>query len=207
MRLSDTSSHRGGSKRGSLSLRPRSAPRAIAPGEECAFRRAGSSGFTLVEVLLAVSIVTIGFLGAFAIVLQSGKLISAAEEDGLVCSGLEQRMDQLRALPWGDLTDGTGLTGQVWTSRPEPLSEIAVSQETMTISPYDVPTARTLQGTWTGTSAPTVTFTAAAQPLSAARAVKVVATLSWVGRRSARLQTRSLVTVISEGGISKSVIP
>ena len=116
-------------------------------------------------------------------------------------------MDQLRALSWSSLTDGTGLTGQVWTSRPESLSEITGTQETITISPYDVGTAKTLQGTWDGTSAPTATFTAGAQPLSAARAVKVVATLTWTGRRSARPQTRSLVTVISEGGISKSVLP
>ena len=164
----------------------------------------GRSGFTLVEVIVALGIVAIGFLGAFAIVLQSGKLASAAEEDALVGSGLEQRIDQIRALAWPELTSGTGITGKVWTSRPESLLGITVSQETLTISASDLASAKTLQATWTGTSSPSVTFTAAAQELSAASAVKVIATLTWTGRRSSRTQTRSLVTVISRGGISKS---
>jgi Tfp pilus assembly protein PilV len=166
--------------------------------------RRGASGFSLVELVVAAGLVAIGFLGAFAMVLQGGRMVSAAEEDALVCSGLEQRMDELRTLSWPELTDGAGVTAKVWTARPESVAGIAVSQETLTISAYDVATAKTLQGTWNGASSPSVTFTAAAQDLSTASAVKVIATLTWTGRRSSRSQTRSLVTVISRGGISKS---
>ena len=166
------------------------------------FRRC--SAFALVEVIVALGIVAIGFLGAYAIVLQSGKMASAAEEDASVGSGLEQRMDQIRTLAWPELTDGTGITGKVWTARPESMAGITVSQETLTISAYDLATAKTLQAAWAGTSSPSITFTTAAGELSAASAVKVIATLTWTGRRSSRAQTRSLVTVISRGGISKS---
>jgi prepilin-type N-terminal cleavage/methylation domain-containing protein len=166
-----------------------------------------ASAFTLIEVLVALAIVAIGFLGTFGMIMQSGKLVSAAEEDALVCSGLEQRIDQLRELEWPELTDGTGVTGKVWTARPEALAGITVSQEALTISPYDVATAKTLQATWVGTSSPSVSFTAGAKNLSAANAVKVIATLTWTGRRSVRPQTRSLVTVISRGGVSKSDAP
>src|SRR3954462_122725 len=110
--------------------------------------RRRATGFTLLEVVVALSVVSIGFLGAFAVVLQGGKLVSAAEEEALVCSGLEQRMDQLRALDWGPLTDGTGLTGTIWTARPEAVSEITVSRETVTISGYDLTTGQTLSGIW-----------------------------------------------------------
>ena len=164
-----------------------------------------SGAFTLIEVLVALGIVAIGFLGAFAMVLQGGKLVSAAEEDALAGAGLDQRIDQMRTLAWGPLTDGTGVTGSVWTSRPESLSGITVAQETITISAYDVAT-KTLQGTWNGTSSPSVTFAGGGADLSTASAVKVVATLTWTGRRSSRSQTRSLVTVISKGGISKSAL-
>jgi Tfp pilus assembly protein PilV len=169
--------------------------------------RKSAGGLALLEILTAIGIVAIGFLGTFAMILQSGSKVSAAEEDALVCSGLEQRMDQLRTLAWGELTDGTGVTTKVYTARPESLAEITVSQETLTISPYDLTTAKTLQATWNGTSSPSVSFTAGPDNLSAAHAVKVVATLTWAGRRSSRPQTRSLVTVISEGGISKSALP
>jgi prepilin-type N-terminal cleavage/methylation domain-containing protein len=166
-------------------------------------RLARSGGFTLIEAAIAIAIIAIGFLGTYSAVLQAGKMVSASEEDALVMSGLEQRMDQLRLLEWPALTDGTGITSSVWTARPESTAGIAVTQETLTISPCDVPGAKTLQATWNGTSAPTITFTAGTA-LSGASAVKVVATLTWTGRRSARSQTRTLITVISRGGISKS---
>jgi len=164
------------------------------------------AGFTLLETAIAIAITAIGFLGAFGAVLQAGKMASAAEEDALVFSGLEQRVDQLRLLQWNELTDGTGIIAEVWTARPEAMKEITVSQETFTLSPCDVPGTQTLGATWNGTSIPT-TNPGAGTALSRASAVKVVATLTWTGRRSAQSQTRSLVTVISRGGISKSVRP
>ena len=164
---------------------------------------ARDTGFTLVETAIAVAIVAIGFLGAFATVLQAGKMASASEEEALVMSGLEQRLDQLRLLQWPALTDGTGILSSVLTARPEATTGITVLQETLAISPCDVAGTRTLNVTWNGTLIPSVTFSAGTA-LSGASAVKVVATLTWTGRRSALPQTRGLITVISRGGISKS---
>lgn len=165
---------------------------------------AKSSGFTLIEILIALGVVAIGLLGSFATVMQSGKLVAAAEEDSLASSGLEQRMDQVRELEWAELTDGAGLTAKVWTARPATMAGITVTQETLTISPFDLPTAKTLQAVWNGTANPTVSLTAGTNALSEASAVKVVATITWTGRRSSRQQKRSLVTIVSRGGISKS---
>ena len=162
-----------------------------------------ATGFTLIETTIAVAIIAIGFLGVFATVLRAGKMVSAGEEEALVMNGLEQRLDQIRLLQWPALTDGTGITSTVWTARPEATAGITVSQETFTISPCDSAGAQTLNATWNGTSSPTVSFTGGTA-LSGASAVKVVATLTWTGRRSARTQTRGLISVISRGGISKS---
>jgi len=178
-----------------------------APMRAARSRRGNTAAFTLVEVIVAVGIVAIGFLGAFAMVLQSGRLVSAAEEDALVSSGLEQRMDQLRELSWPTLTDGTGITGTVWTARPLSMSGITVTKETITISAWDLNNAKTLNAAWNGTGSPTATLSAGAVDLSTASAVKVVASLTWTGRRSSNPQTRNLVTVISRGGISKSDLP
>lgn len=165
--------------------------------------RTRASGFTLLEVVMSLAVVVIGFLGLFASALQAGKLASAAEEDALVMCGLEQRTDELRLLGWPELTDGTGITAKVWTARPAAMAGIRVTQETLTLSPCDVAGTRTLSATWNGTSSPTISFSSGTV-LSGASAVKAVATLTWTGRRSNRTQTRSLVTVISRGGISKS---
>lgn len=167
---------------------------------------ARGAGFTLLETTVALSIMAIGFLGAFATVLRAGKMVSASEEEALVMSGLEQRMDQLRLLEWPELTDGTAITSKVWSARPESTVGITVSQEAFTISPCNVAGTQTLNATWDGVSSPAVSFTAGTA-LSGASAVKVVATLTWTGRRSAVPQTRGIITVISRGGISKSERP
>lgn len=163
--------------------------------------------FTLVETLLAVAIAAVGFLGLLASVTHAGKLASAAEEDTLAAAGLDQRIDQLRMLDWAQLTGASGVTADVWTERPAAMAGIPVAQETITISGYDVPTAKTLEAIWAGVSAPTAEMTGGGADLSTASAVKVVATVTWTGRRSSRVQTRSAVTVISRGGISNSELP
>jgi hypothetical protein len=155
---------------------------------------------------MATAILAIGFLGLFATVLSAGKMASAAEDDGLAVTGLEQRIDELRLLDWRELTDGTGITAKVWTARPLALAGLSVSQEKLTISPADVPGAQTLNATWNGGANPETNFTQGTG-LGEAGALKVVATLTWTGRRSQNAQTRSLVTVISRGGLSKSAAP
>ncbi len=166
-----------------------------------------TAAFTLIEVLIALGIVVTGFTGVYAMVMQAGKMAASSEEDALASTGLEQRMDQIRELAWPELTDGTGLTGKVWTARPQTMLGSTVTQETVTISAFDVATAPVLQGTWATGANPAVTFSTGTPALSTAAAVKVIATITWTGRRSGRPQTRGLVTIISRGGISKSVLP
>ena len=168
--------------------------------------RARTAAFTLAEVIIAVGIVAIGFLGAFAMVLQGGRMVSASEEDALVCSALEQRMDQMRELDWTSLTNGTGLTGTVWAARPLATSGVTIS-ESMTLTGWDLTNGQTLTGTWNAGSSASAVLSTATPALSSASAVKVVATITWTGRRSSKSQTRNLVTVISRGGISKSDLP
>ena len=162
--------------------------------------------FTLVEVVIAVALIAVAFAGLYGTVQQANRLASAAEEDALAESALEQRMDQLRLLEWPNLTSPTGITAGIYTARPMAVSGMNITQETLAISSVDTPAAQTLSATWSGTSAPTASY-GAGTALISANALKVVATLSWIDRRSAKTQTRSLVSVISRAGISKSDRP
>ena len=117
------------------------------------------------EILIALGMVAVGFLGAFATVLHAERMTAAAEEDALISSGIDQRIDQLRTLQWDELTDGSGITTKVWTARPETVAGIPVTQETLTISAYDIANAKTLQAVWNGTSTPTATMTGAGPAL------------------------------------------
>ena len=152
---------------------------------------------------MATALLIIAFSGLFGTVLQAGKLASAAEEEALVESGLEQRIDQLRLLEWPDLTSATGIKTKVWTARPEAVAGLTVMQETLTLSPADGSATQTLSATWNGAFTPSTSVSAGAA-LSGANAIRAVATLTWRSARSGKTQLRSVVTVISRGGLSKS---
>ncbi len=184
------------------------APAPPFPSTETAARTLRSqSGFTLLETLVATAIVAIGFLGSLATVSQAGRLASAAEEDALASSALDQRMDQLRLLEWDEITSTAGVTTNIWIARPSAMAGITVAQETIAISAYDVVGAKILDGTWDDGSGPAATLGGGGPDLSTAGAVKIVATITWAGRRWGRQQTRAIVSVISRGGISKSDLP
>ena len=165
------------------------------------------AAFSLLEVMIGIGVISTGFIGALAMVVQSGKMVSAAEEDALASTGLEQRVDQLRTLPWNTLTDGTGIISSVFNARPDSMSGISVTQETINLSAYDITSAQTLSATWNGVSPPSASLSTATNNLNTANAVKVIETVTWTARRTTRLQVRSLVTVISRGGISASILP
>lgn len=171
------------------------------------FAGGNRGGFTLVEVTIAVAILAVAFVGLFGTIRQANKMASAAEDEALVESALEHRMDQLRALEWPELTTGTGLNTKIFNARPNSVSGFTINQETITISAVDVPGAQTLTATWAGTSTPTSAVSAGTTTVTAAKAVKVIAALTWTERRLGKSQTRRLVTVISRGGISKSDRP
>lgn len=169
-----------------------------------AWRR--SAAFTLVETAIAISVVAIGLLGSFGAVLQTGKMAAAAEEEALGCNGLDTRVDQLRLLDWNELTNGSGIVAKVWTARPASMAGVPVTQETVTLSPATASGGQTVSATWNAGASPSVSLSGGT-PLADAGAVRVVTTLTWTGRRSSRTQTRSLMTIISRGGISKSELP
>lgn len=157
--------------------------------------------------MVGLAIASVGFLGALAMVQQAGRLAYAAEEDALVTTGIDQRIDQLRLLEWPEITGTTGITSKVFTARPASLASVTVTQETIVVTAYDVANAKTLTATWAGTSSPTAALTGTGPDLSTASALRVSATLAWTGRRSSRTHSRTLVTIISRGGISKSDLP
>src|SRR3954453_7444589 len=106
-------------------------------GEISPLRNHGIAAFTFVEMFIALGVFGIGLLGIYGMILQGGRMASAAEENALAFTALEQRVDQLRELTWPELTGGTGITSKVWTARPIAMTGIPVASEALTISPYD----------------------------------------------------------------------
>ena len=170
-----------------------------------------AGGFTLAEVMIAVGIIAVGFLGSFAMVLQSGKQASAAEESSLVSTTSEQAIDLLRTLNWTALTTGTGITSTVWNASQPSLTGLNVTNQTITISAYGLANAQTLTATKNAAGTITVTLApvvgGATVALSTATAVTVTSSITWTGRRSGRSMTQKLTTIISQGGISASELP
>lgn len=65
--------------------------------------RGGEAGFTLVEVMVAVLVVTIGLLGLLVTLNSSGHLDTTVKRQQAVTTRAEQEMEQLRAMGWTQL--------------------------------------------------------------------------------------------------------
>src|SRR5215207_7496384 len=68
-----------------------------------------SSGFSLVEVLIAMGILTVVSLGVAQLFAVSTRANFVARGQTSTTAMAEQKMEQLRALTWGFDTDGQGL--------------------------------------------------------------------------------------------------
>jgi type II secretory pathway pseudopilin PulG len=159
-------------------------------------QNAAASAFTLVEILLALAILTLGFVGALATISQSIRMVADAEEEMRVVAGLDQRIDEIRSLSWTQLTGGTGVVSRLNT-RSAPLVNFNVTRETLTVTAYNQTGVRGIRVIRVGTSAPTLTLLPGATSLNNATAIRIEAEIVWTGGRAARSQTRSFVTVLA----------
>lgn len=114
-------------------------------------RRRGSraSGFTLIEVLLAITLTTVGVLGAASLITSTSITNRRIREETAAARACRHALENVRSLPWNAIADRNNapLLGDV----PE-LSEMANGAGSLTIAPYqgqsDIKQV-TIRVTWT----------------------------------------------------------
>jgi prepilin-type N-terminal cleavage/methylation domain-containing protein len=168
------------------------------------FRLPRQTGFTLAEVMLATSILAVGFAGLWAALGQCLSISRAHMETIAATECLTQRVEQARAAGWSAVLTASGISAQVLNLPAANAAALPNLQEQVTVAPYPpltpAPTpivvTRSASGTVTVVSQPPSGF-----DLRATLAVRVDFSLTYRDHQNARQHTRQESTIIALGGL------
>jgi hypothetical protein len=163
-------------------------------------KRSRNSGAVIVEALAAAMIIGLFMGGLFEINALNVKTVRAGKETVAASLVLQERLDQLRNRTWASVSDAaslqTLLAAQAASSTP-----LAQLTEQITVAAYPVtapaPTSVVVTRAANGSTA-TVSSNAALAKLPTVRAD---VTITWSSSARGKTRTRTLSTIIAEGGI------
>jgi prepilin-type N-terminal cleavage/methylation domain-containing protein len=169
--------------------------------------RARQSGFSLVEVVVATALVTLGLSGIYAMQGQTLQVMRSARDSGSASQLLQQRIEDLRMCNYADVTKSAGLvflmngSGGKMDSEDE-LAHLRNLRESVTISTYARAgvTPVPAEQAFTVTRTNGVATASTALDLSAQTQVMVRLGVTWSDR--SKSHRREFTTVMSRGGVS-----
>ncbi len=176
------------------------------------WRAVALAGFTLAEVLVAMSLVLFALVGIYTMQAQSLRLLQSAQDSGEASQVPQQRLEQLRVTSYDTLTTASGLaammTGTAGATQSErTMTAVRNFRETVKISRYALPevspapTPATITVVRSGNAA---TSSGATTDLRAESQVKAQLIVSWTDRQGSH--QREFTTILSRGGTSMAGI-
>ena len=170
-------------------------------------KRAWMGGFSLVEVVVATALVTLGLSGIYAMQGRTLQVMRSARDSGSASQLLQQRVEDLRLSEYADVAKSTGLVSLMNGSGGKMESEDELTharnlQEYVTISTYVRPGVSPIPATqsFTVTRTRGVATATSTGDLSAQSQVMVRLWVTWQDRF--KTQRREFATVLSRGGVS-----
>jgi prepilin-type N-terminal cleavage/methylation domain-containing protein len=162
------------------------------------------TGFTLAEVMLATSILAVGFAGLWSALGQCLRISRAHLETIAATECLTQRVEQTRAAGWSAVLTASGISGAVLNLPAANAAALPNLQEQITVAPYPpltpepppIVVTRSAGGTVTVLSQPPSGF-----DLRATLAVRVDFSLNYQDHQNGRQHTRQESTIIALGGL------
>jgi prepilin-type N-terminal cleavage/methylation domain-containing protein len=169
-------------------------------------------GFTLVEVMVAASLIILCLTGIYTMQAQGMMLLRQGRNAGATSQMLQQRVEQLRGSAYSTVTSSTGLASLMngaSATMPSELELVGVRNltETITVFPYYRPsvTPPVTSQSFTITRINRVaTGPGTATSLAAEPQVKAHLRVFWADREGNH--QREFTTVLSSGGLSASGI-
>jgi type II secretory pathway pseudopilin PulG len=170
------------------------------------------SGFTVVEVAVAVALLTIGLGGLFALLGTAVKETVTGNAASVAQQNTSARMDQMKNLTWANLTNANYISTNVLGSPSSPTNFATISSEVIAVSPAAVPQSSPLPSPIPAASATpgpgfSVTKTATGTPsispspypnLLPEKLVNITITTRWL--TSGKSHQRQLSSLISRSG-------
>ncbi len=158
------------------------------------------AGMALLEVLIAAASIALFMSGLFAMNSFSLKTVRAGKETVAASLILQERLDQLRRGSWVNVTDPAYVQAVMGTAAgaAAPLSGLV---ERITINTYPTPAPTPIHVTRWASGIASVDSTNPA--LRQESMVRADITATWVASRNGETRTRTISTVIAQGGIVK----
>ena len=158
-----------------------------------------SSGFTLVESIIAIGF-SVLFLGSvFTMNISSMEAIRCAKESTSAGQVLQQRIESLRIANWQEVTSTSWLTANILNADALGAAPLKDLSETLTLVPYGSITVGNTTLKRTGGQATVVNSI----PLLTENAIKVIWTLDYTGAPNNHAVTRQIVAILAKGGVAK----
>jgi Tfp pilus assembly protein PilV len=168
--------------------------------------RLEQAGFTLAEAVVSVAVTMIGLGGVMMMNAQQLKLVSSTRESNAASWALQDRVELLRNVSWGNLTNADtlklALNNLPDCARMLPNYTERVTLVKSTEAESSSATKLVVERTAKGEAKTVSTGTG----LSAGKEVKVDVLVSWTDK-GGRLRERSYTSIISDSGVTRTNIP
>ena len=163
-------------------------------------------GTTLVESLISVAVVGMGFAGFISF--NSHQLRTVRSTHEIISSNLclQERIEQMRIATWKQLSDGQYVKTTYFSSGPLSAAPINNLTERLVVTAYPDETACTPLIVKRDGANGAVVLLSSGEGLSTQRTAKVLLEVSWT-TFAGRQRTRQSVAIVSNGGINRMTLP
>ena len=170
--------------------------------------KASRSAFTLVEVMVAMTLILFALAGIYTMQAQSLQIVQSGHDSSTASQVLQQRLEQLRLNSYDTVAKASGLTALMTGTAGATQSESVMTavknfQESVKISRYARPGVSPAPAPSNFTvirSANSATSSGVATDLTAESQVKAQFVVTWTDRTGSH--RREFSTVFSRGGVS-----
>ena len=162
---------------------------------------AGRQGSTLVEVLVAFGILAIGYVAISTTCSTCMGIVKNQRETMAAAQNLQERMTQIQAAGWPQLTDATALSQGVMAVASPQADSLNQANETILVTTYPpvTPAASPLKVKRSGGVVTIVSAPPGGLSVRQIVAVRVDVHIDW--KSGQRTRTRELSTIVALGGL------
>lgn len=160
------------------------------------------AGATLLDAVFAGTLIALFLGGIFQLSARNVLLVKSGKETVSATVALQERMENLRAGAWTDVTDANYIK-TILTTTAGAAGNLSSFAEQITISAFPVVSPSPTPIVVTRNSAGTVTIVTSNSTLSAQSSVRADFRGTWLGPPNGRTRVREISTLVSNGGITK----
>jgi Tfp pilus assembly protein PilV len=162
--------------------------------------KAASAGFTLLENVIACTVIAIGLAGTYLVNGQCMSVLRMAKDEAAASQVLQQRVENLRIANWQRISSPTWIRDNILNAPADGGASLASLSENVSVTPYNGTLTTTNTFTRTGSTAAAGSGNAS---LVTESAVTVTWDVTWIGIPKGKIHTREIVAVLGKGGIAK----